>query len=377
MTQQLHLELILEIFLITFLIVLTIMGFLLYRRYIRSVYIIFASAIGVASLLNVWLFIEWLNKSEKMGLWLSSLSFASFCIVQLGFYHFFNQNKLKQLLVYIVPIVFILLTAAVLFEKTEKAILIIVTLNIVFTVFIYAWTKSHLPKIKMFQLSFILNLLAAITQAFFLIDYMNKYILFSASLGVMLIHYFIMFVIFFDRIIDLLQAVSTSSVQDGLTGLYNKTFFKKKVAEAVETQLPCSLIFSDIDNFKVLNDTLGHQMGDTMLKLVAQIMKEVCWEQGIVGRYGGEEMVALITNPKADIAEIAEIFRYRVENESLNITPITCSVGYSTLEKGTNAENLIIQADEAMYKAKKSGKNRVVSYQLLENEIGLDESVSQ
>jgi diguanylate cyclase (GGDEF)-like protein len=117
-------------------------------------------------------------------------------------------------------------------------------------------------------------------------------------------------------------------------------------------------LFSDIDNFKKLNDTKGHQMGDNVLKQVAAIMKEESEDFGIAGRYGGEEIVVMITDPSINMESFAERVRQRVEEETL----VTVSLGYSKYDRGVTVEQLIKQADEAMYKAKTSGKNKVVRY---------------
>jgi two-component system cell cycle response regulator len=93
-----------------------------------------------------------------------------------------------------------------------------------------------------------------------------------------------------------------------------------------------------------------------VLKQVAQIVKEEIEETGICGRYGGEEIVILITDLDVDSGELAERIRVRVEAESI----VTVSMGFSRWKKGLTADELIKQADEAMYKAKTSGKNKVV-----------------
>jgi len=170
--------------------------------------------------------------------------------------------------------------------------------------------------------------------------------------------------LFMGRIVDMLEAVSYTSVTDGLTGVYNKHYFLKKAREAVQGGFAFAAIFSDVDNFKSINDTQGHQVGDEILKLVSSTMKEVVGEHGFVGRYGGEEIVSLITDPLVDPGEVAERFRVRVEESSQVVFPVTVSVGYAFFEPGLSAEQLIRHADEAMYKAKRRGKNRVVSYQV-------------
>jgi diguanylate cyclase (GGDEF)-like protein len=173
-----------------------------------------------------------------------------------------------------------------------------------------------------------------------------------------IIYYFMLFLLLFERVLELMQAIYNSSITDGLTRLYNRKFFYNRVTQYVQRHLPVSILFSDIDNFKKLNDTKGHQKGDEVLRQVALIMKEESEECGIAGRYGGEEMVVLITDSTVKMDVFAEKVRRRVEEETI----VTVSVGYSTYKGGVHAEQLIKQADEAMYKAKTTGKNKVVSY---------------
>ncbi|KEQ21770.1 GGDEF domain-containing protein [Paenibacillus tyrfis] len=172
------------------------------------------------------------------------------------------------------------------------------------------------------------------------------------------VFYIVLFLFIFERVIEIMQAIYNSSITDGLTKLYNRKYFYNRVTQYVQQRAPVSVIFSDIDNFKKLNDTKGHHMGDQVLKQVAQIVKEETEDSGICGRYGGEEMVVLVTDPEVDAAGLSERIRNRVETETI----VTVSMGYSMLKKGVNAEELIKQADEAMYKAKTTGKNKVVGF---------------
>lgn len=170
-----------------------------------------------------------------------------------------------------------------------------------------------------------------------------------------MIYYGIIFFILFDRVVELLQAVYRSSITDGLTGLFNRKFFFSRVSQYIENQHKVSVIFGDIDNFKKLNDTQGHHRADSVLKQVAEIMTEEAEEIGIVGRYGGEELVILLIEPSAKVEKIAEAIRARVEAESI----VTISLGCSRYKKGISPEELVKQADQAMYNSKSAGKNKV------------------
>ncbi|RKN85055.1 sensor domain-containing diguanylate cyclase [Paenibacillus ginsengarvi] len=176
-----------------------------------------------------------------------------------------------------------------------------------------------------------------------------------------LLYYFILFMLFFERIVELMQASMHSAITDGLTGLYNRRYMLSKTNQYIRLGYPVSVLFSDIDNFKKLNDTKGHHAGDEALKAVARIMMEESEEIGFAGRFGGEEMVVLVTDPSIDMGKFSEKVRGRIEAE----TGVTVSIGYSktkSREDDVSAEQLIAQADQAMYKAKTTGKNKVVKF---------------
>lgn len=190
-------------------------------------------------------------------------------------------------------------------------------------------------------------------------QYDDMNVMLGASVQLLpILYYCILFLFLFDRVVEILQAVYHSSITDGLTGVYNRNFFMNRMKQYMNHGYKVSVIFSDIDNFKRLNDTRGHQTGDKVLQKVAQIMKEEAEDIGIAGRYGGEEMLLLVTDPRVNVPQLAETIRRRVEEE----TPSTVSIGFSTSRKGTSPEQVVKQADEAMYHSKQTGKNRVTAH---------------
>jgi diguanylate cyclase (GGDEF)-like protein len=193
----------------------------------------------------------------------------------------------------------------------------------------------------------------------------NHYIISEPKSSLMLVEnfapilfYIIIFIIIFDRVVELLQAIYDSSIKDSLTTLYNRHYFFNRVAEYINRGERVSVIFCDIDNFKKLNDTRGHQMGDLILKQVSKIMMEESENIGIACRYGGEELVILLTDTSLRVENIAEKIRRRVESE----TKVTISIGYSKYRKSVSPQQLIEQADMAMYQSKKTGKNKITAY---------------
>lgn len=127
-----------------------------------------------------------------------------------------------------------------------------------------------------------------------------------------------------------------------------------------------SVVLLDIDNFKKINDTYGHLVGDKALILVANLIKERLRDIDLVGRYGGEEIIILLLGANKNSAfQVAEEIREKIATTHLNITKnkklaITASLGVAELKKENSLEELVKKADMAMYKAKKSGKNRTI-----------------
>lgn len=152
---------------------------------------------------------------------------------------------------------------------------------------------------------------------------------------------------------------------DDLTGIANRRHILEQIHSQQEHR-PFSLILCDIDNFKHINDQLGHLVGDDYLIATARLGVDVVGEQGIFARYGGEEFISLLPGVDHDQARaIAEELRQRLQDAGLchaNGTPLTLSAGVVTQHSDELVlPNLMQLADEALYRAKKSGRNRVES----------------
>lgn len=171
------------------------------------------------------------------------------------------------------------------------------------------------------------------------------------------VFYILLFMLLFERVVELLLSAYRSSITDGLTNLYNRRYFVSQLERALRTGKPVTAIFCDIDNFKRLNDTHGHHRADGVLKQVAALMMEETEGLGLAGRYGGEELVAFVAGPPMLAMQAAEAIRARTEKESL----VTLSIGVSTAPPDGDiaAVQLLKQADQAMYHSKTSGKNRI------------------
>jgi diguanylate cyclase (GGDEF)-like protein len=164
------------------------------------------------------------------------------------------------------------------------------------------------------------------------------------------------------------EQLAKLSTTDELTGVKNRRLFRDDfemhAALAARQHLSLSVVMLDVDHFKSFNDTFGHPAGDEVLRSVARTLREGVRLQDVVARYGGEEFVLLL--PACDAAaacEAAERVRARIEQLSGMPRLVTASLGVATADPGTcDPETLIQQADQALYHAKRSGRNRVCHF---------------
>lgn len=152
---------------------------------------------------------------------------------------------------------------------------------------------------------------------------------------------------------------------DPLTGLYNRRSMDIFLSQAVESDVGFALIMCDIDDFKKVNDTYGHDFGDVVLKGVAKITTEQVREKGYVCRWGGEEILILLNNASEESSyRIAENIRRNVANRvfDLNEKWIHCSLtlGIALHQKREAVEETITRADYNLYRGKRNGKNAVI-----------------
>ena len=166
------------------------------------------------------------------------------------------------------------------------------------------------------------------------------------------------------------EALNALAITDGLTGLYNHRYFKSELDRHVKAaqrfSRPLSLIIADIDYFKHYNDRNGHAQGDVALKAVASVFMKSVREVDMAARYGGEEFVVILPETPVEGALVAaERIRKKVEEETVlneETQPnnrLTVSIGVAALKDGDDMLKLIEAADQALYRAKDEGRNRV------------------
>ncbi len=158
------------------------------------------------------------------------------------------------------------------------------------------------------------------------------------------------------------QSLEEKINRDPLTGLYRKSFFDEKLAEALEYEQTVTLVIADIDNFKTVNDHYGHLAGDSVLREFADLIKNQLRENDIFARWGGEEFLILFNCSKQEkIVEKIETIRKMVETHSFEtVGALTVSFGVATSRENETVQSLLERADRALYFAKTNGKNMVV-----------------
>ena len=157
------------------------------------------------------------------------------------------------------------------------------------------------------------------------------------------------------------------SETDKLTGLKNRRFFQDKLEQQLnsyyESAKPFSLCILDIDHFKKVNDTFGHQVGDDVLAQLAQLLTQRARKEDTVARYGGEEFVMIL--PETEIAaakELGEQIRKTVALDHWPAGQVTISIGMATVTSEDTGTTLLKNADDALSASKKNGRNQVTHF---------------
>jgi diguanylate cyclase (GGDEF)-like protein len=171
------------------------------------------------------------------------------------------------------------------------------------------------------------------------------------------------------------ESLRQQSIRDELTGLYNRRFLEesaqREVQRAARLQAQgghggMALLMIDVDHFKRFNDLHGHEMGDRVLREVAQVLKRVSRDSDVAARYGGEEFTVMMTDMTTELSvERAEQLRQEIEALTIEasgmaLEGVTISIGVAQFPThGRTAEALFRAADKALYEAKRAGRNRI------------------
>jgi two-component system cell cycle response regulator len=174
-----------------------------------------------------------------------------------------------------------------------------------------------------------------------------------------------------DNLRSNLQNTINLSIKDGLTGIFNRRYFdvhiKQLVQKSNEEKKIIGLMMCDIDKFKNINDTHGHQAGDVVLKTLANILNKMFRVTDLVSRYGGEEFTILLENITAEeIISIAERLRDKIAktdfliDDNKTIINNTISIGVTIYKYGESISEFIERSDKNLYEAKETGRNKVI-----------------
>lgn len=174
------------------------------------------------------------------------------------------------------------------------------------------------------------------------------------------------------KIHDLQEKLREQANRDSLTGLFNRRYLEgtleRELARCRREDAPLSMMLLDVDHFKAVNDRHGHQTGDEVLRVVGRLLLEHARAEDIVCRYGGEEFLLVLPKMPLDIAraraeELLALFRVRTVSSGALDIGITASIGIAAAPlHADDGEGLIRWADQALYQAKRTGRNRVVVF---------------
>ncbi len=161
------------------------------------------------------------------------------------------------------------------------------------------------------------------------------------------------------------QKLHRLAIRDGMTGIFNHTFMEQYIADAINRSKrsgnPLALLMIDVDFFKRINDTFGHNAGDDVLKELIHVLSSSTRSTDYLGRWGGDELVLLLTDTNLmGAANLAEKLRRLVEEHHFpHCKHLTISMGASLYRDGDTSVSLIERADASMYRGKRNGRNRV------------------
>ena len=190
-------------------------------------------------------------------------------------------------------------------------------------------------------------------------------------------------IVFAVKMTSLIRQLENLATTDSLTGIANRRSFLEKVDREIEMSAPGrlntsnALIMYDIDDFKKVNDTYGHAAGDCVLCAVVEVIKKQLRSYDIIARYGGEEFVIFMPSSKEEsLHKIAKRLCTAIETHEVpyngGYISVTASFGAVQMPPGSNFTEAMLAVDEAMYKAKHSGKNQVAVGTIKKSVEGLE-----
>lgn len=309
-----------------------------------------------------------LLKRLKTGTWIYRINTALYVCLILYMVLIGGEAGSKVLWIYTVP----LITAFVLGAR-EGAIWSIAMLILMTAIFKYPFSDesvAHQYPISMqirltvtFFICSVVTIWLEYSRSFYLRDSINKTTRLEAK------HNELVFEM--KSRLKLEKQLIDQANNDSLSGLLNRGAFfelaERELRRHLRNSNPLSFIIFDIDYFKQVNDQYGHPVGDLLIQAIAQASRDCIRDIDLIGRVGGEEFAIVLVKTNEDAALIvAERIRQQVENMTLESTkgPVKCTIsaGVYTAKIGDSIDTIYRESDIALYKAKTSGRNRIMSY---------------
>ncbi len=347
-------------------------------------YVLFLSAFFVMNAsYNGYTFMYFLSDHPTVQNWLQAAGIYLFTITALLFARsFLNLKKYHQTLYKITAyLIFLIIIIAVLtalfggyhYHVMLSIIMVMFVSIYIFGMALYSWLDGN-RSARFFLLGVASGLIGAIITSLTVLSFIPfTYMTYKANDFGMLIDAVLLSIALADRVkisLEKTRIVEKESKTDVITGLLNRRAYSEmsyiEYQRLLRHQRALSVIIFDVDHFKHVNDTYGHDAGDYILKSVGSIVRDVIREYDYAFRMGGDEFLLLLpeTNEK-QASLLAERIRLRIENKKLvdehnNKFSVTASFGISQNRKiDTSIENIVKRADKALYKAKERGRNKV------------------
>jgi len=365
-------------FAITFLITICIINFILYYFHRKKVYfmhaiLLFVMAYALIQDSGIQKLIIGFNDSEAAYIW----GFMTSMMAMYANYMYLGVKDLSRrlikayrilILLHLIPIIMVNLVRISIFSQLIYLFLTVICF-IGLILSIYA-SKNNTQKIPGYFLavvfltyvgtaSYILGIFGIVSWNIFTAN--SIYILWALEA-------FMFTFVIITKVSEenkQMEQLKTEAVTDVLTGLFNRNYFEKevvrKVSEMDNMQKSTCLLMIDIDFFKNVNDTFGHNVGDILLKELSGLLTCTVWEQNDVIRWGGEEFIVLMYNISLrEAIEYAEKIRKTIEEHYFHtVGKITVSIGVAEKERDEKIQPWLKRADDALYKAKNDGRNRI------------------
>ena len=332
---------------------------------------------------NGYTYMYFLSDYPTVQNWLQSLAIYLFMITALLFARsFLNLKKYHQTLYkFTAYLIFLIISIAVLAAlfggyhyHVMLSIILVMSVSIyIFVVALFSWLGGN-RSARFFLLGAASGLIGAIITSLTVMSFIPfSYLTYKANDFGMLIDSILLSIALADRMkitLEKSRIVEKEAKTDIVTGLFNRRAYsetsKIEYQRLLRHQRVLSVIIFDVDHFKKVNDTHGHDAGDYILKSVGVIVEEVVREYDYAFRMGGDEFLLLLPETNAQQASIlADRIRIRIENKKLVDDDnhkffVTASFGISQYKKNdTTIEDIVKRADKALYQAKRAGRNRV------------------